>query len=520
MPSPFKIYTGDKKENQTLKHLQSAQDAGDLLTRGAYMSARADGPDYSWMNVVGAGVDTFKTELNAQKIAKDTKRKEDLSQISGIVDGIYDVGGSLPQEYFDQAYDYTGKLREEYLAAIESGDKKAQALIKGKLNGFSTMISTLKTDLTESAGMWKDESLINSDGMTDEQISISKSIDGKNSVLEEGTYKWKNVDYDPTNPKSKEFFTTEDLKGALPLRDDVTKETYLKNNKKILENGENFRNGTGNGFDQKTNHDANMKLITEENIQSMIWDDQTGQGSFAESLDKRPDFINIFETINTADGLPVHPSKIAFIDENGDGHVDFRDFFNMEDPEVIEYFDDYGGIQFSDGINPEEEKYMKTPDFLEDVMKMMDTNPKIKSDIELIAKDKLKNAITKIDSKGFNIDVSKKLVSDFLTNRQRQMFYGDKMTVIGGKNIPTYELMVPGVPNSLVKIKRGKLMYGNPPTAINTIEELTEAGGSYGYMKDKHGYHYTWDSKTSKGTWTQIDKDEFNTGTKKYNKQS
>ena len=48
MPSPFKIYTGDKKENQTLKHLQSAQDAGDLLTRGAYMSARAGGPDYSW----------------------------------------------------------------------------------------------------------------------------------------------------------------------------------------------------------------------------------------------------------------------------------------------------------------------------------------------------------------------------------------------------------------------------------------------------------------------------------------
>ena len=144
---------------------------GDKLIRGAYMAARADAPDYSWMGAVGAGVGAFKAEKDAQKAIKETKRKESYGEIDGIVNGIYEAGGSLPENYYNQAFDYAKGLREQYVAAVESGNTKEQHKIKGQLNAFATSIGTVKADLTTGAELWKDGNLINKKGFTDEQLN-------------------------------------------------------------------------------------------------------------------------------------------------------------------------------------------------------------------------------------------------------------------------------------------------------------------------------------------------------------
>ena len=259
----------DKKyTRQTLTGMGAGMQ--DRLIKGAYMSARANAPDYSWMNVVGAGVKAYKEQIDAKKALEKTKLDESVGKIQGVIDKIYANGGSLQQEYFDQAYDYTQTLREKYIAYVESGDTKEALKIKGQLNAFSTSIGTVKENITETAEMWKDDMLVSKEGMTPEQLSILNSIDGSNAVLnmEDGTFRWKNVDWNPNDPKSKEFFTSEDLKTALPLRDDVGSEKYLSNGKSILENGDEFKQGTGSGFDVKSNRDKNLKLIEEGNLQS------------------------------------------------------------------------------------------------------------------------------------------------------------------------------------------------------------------------------------------------------------
>ena len=205
-----------------------------------------------------------------------------LKEIEGTIDQIYERGGGLDQEYFDQAYDYTEQLREEYIAAVESDDNKLQLQIKGKLNAFSTSIQGMKQSLTESAGLWRDGDLISDQGFTTEQININASVKGGNAVLntEDGSYKWKAIDMDG-NPildenGEQKYYTMEDLKNALPMSDEVGKEEYLKTNKTHIDSGQNYRDGTGGIFDFDINYDKNLDLVSKDNdtyLQSWIWDD-------------------------------------------------------------------------------------------------------------------------------------------------------------------------------------------------------------------------------------------------------
>ena len=234
----------------------------DRLIKGAYLSARADAPDYSWMGAVGAGVTAFKVEQDANKAIKETKRKEVYGEIDTIVNGIYDAGGSLPENYYNQAFDYANTLREQYVAAVDSGDTKEQHKIKAQLNTFSTSIAGVKKDLTDGAGLWKDGSLVNQKGLTDEQINIQKSFGEDNAVLEDGVYKWKNVNYNPNDPDSKEFYTMQDYQNSQPLRDDVAKESYLTSNKTVIENRQKWLDGEGSDFSYKSSYEQNEKLVT------------------------------------------------------------------------------------------------------------------------------------------------------------------------------------------------------------------------------------------------------------------
>lgn len=486
----------DKKYNRTT-YTGLGQGMQDRLIEGAYLSARADSPDYSWMNVVSGGIKSFKEEVDTAKANKKAEREETLAGIQTTVDGIYEAGGSMPKVYFDQAYDYTEQLRERYIAAVESGDIKAQHQIKGELNGFSTTIQSTKESLVEGAELWNDSSLIDKSGMTDYQLAVNASFKEENAQLVEGSYKWKNVNYDPSNPNSKEFFTLDDYKEALPLRDDVNKEVYLKDGQNVLDAREQWLNGDGGEFDVNTQRKKNIKIIDDSiksvgTMQSMVHDDITGQGSFASSLQDHPEFKNIFDAINNKDGLK-NQTAIALYDQNKDGTVDFRDYIDYDDPStrsyLNKYFDENGSIEFSDGISEEERVFMRTPEFLKEITEMMEHEEYggFKSDIETIAKENLSDAILNQDNPSYNEDVTKGLLADFMTNRQSQMFYGGD---------ERYKDLVPG--QSGVRFSRGRLLIKDSKGREQSITDLNtylKLGGSYSYIQSQG---YTYDDKDNK----------------------
>ena len=70
----------DKKYNRaTYTGLGSGMQ--DRLIKGAYLSARADSPDYSWMNVISGGIKSFKEEVDTAKANKKAEREETLAGI-------------------------------------------------------------------------------------------------------------------------------------------------------------------------------------------------------------------------------------------------------------------------------------------------------------------------------------------------------------------------------------------------------------------------------------------------------
>lgn len=479
--SPLKQSPDKRYNRQTYTGMGTTMQ--DRLIGGAYISARADAPDYSWMNVVGAGVKAFKGEMDIKQAAKDAQREGDLAKIQGITDKIYETGGSLPENYYDQAYDYTEALREEYVAAVESGNNKEATKIKGQLNMFATSIGTVKENIIETAELWKDDMLAG--GMTEEQISINKSIDENNAVInmEDGTFSWRNVDYVEGGEGylGKEFFTPEDLKGALPLRDDVNISSHLETNKSILENKDSYEKGEGTGFDEKTRRDANIKLIDKSikdvgSMQSFIWDDITGFGSFAETIEDHPEFVKYFEEdlplFNTKDGLPNMVS-IALYDKDDNGSVGYEDFI---DPVANPEYDPNG-----DGV--------VTKDELSEAIK---NDPTLAETIKELVKPKIKNAILN-PPKGQE-DLTKGLLADFMTSRQRQMFQGD-MVEVGGVKVPKYTQIIPEIDQNGELTGDGDITLSGKGVLtikgveIRSIESLTKAGGNYGFLQEK-GFKY------------------------------
>ena len=69
----------------------------DRLIDEAYISARSNAPDCRWLNVISAGVKSFKEEVDSVKATKQAEREGDLAKIQGITDKIYETGGSLQE---------------------------------------------------------------------------------------------------------------------------------------------------------------------------------------------------------------------------------------------------------------------------------------------------------------------------------------------------------------------------------------------------------------------------------------
>ena len=76
--SPLKV---DGKTYNRATYTGFGKDMQDRLIEGAYHSARAGSPDYSWMSVVGSGIKAFKEEVDTAKANKKAAREETLSGI-------------------------------------------------------------------------------------------------------------------------------------------------------------------------------------------------------------------------------------------------------------------------------------------------------------------------------------------------------------------------------------------------------------------------------------------------------
>lgn len=477
--SPLKQDTDKRYRRQVYTGMGDTMQ--DRLIKGAYLAARSEAPDYGWMNVVGAGVKAFKTDYDARKAIESAERETTIGSIDKIVEGIYETGGSLPEAYFDKAYDFTQELREKYIAAVEAGDTKEEHKIKGQLNAFATQVSNTKTDLTDGAGLWNDKMLIDQKGFTKEQLNIQASVKEENVILDEGVYKWKNINWDPSDPESKEFYTMEDYQNSQPLRDDIATQSYLDENKNVIEAKDKWLNGEGGDFDYKTQYEKNGKLVTKENIQSMLWDDVSKQGSFAgKYLDEHPDFDKIFDVMNNDESGQIDALSIGVYDSNKDGVVDYRDFIDPNTPEGVAFFNKY------------DDPNNNTPGVIDDdeLQTIMWDDDSLKA-IQDIAKIKIKSALTDVSNKNFDFNTSKRIVTDFFTLRQEKMFYGNK-------SIKQYKRMVPDQPNSKVKIgtdkdNKGKLMMSDG-TVITDLKDYVEKGGSVSLL-DEMGWSWNPTSK-------------------------
>ena len=463
---------GDKKYNRAT-YTGLGKDMQDRLIEGAYMSARADSPDYSWVNIVGSGIKSFKEEMDTAKANKKAAREETIAGIETTMENIYQTGGSMDTAYYDQAYDYAQELREQYVAAVDSGDTKLQHQIKGQLNTFSTQITTTKDALTEGAELWNDKALIPKSGMTDYQLAVNASFKPENAQLIDGTFKWKNVMYNPNDPNSKEFFEEKDYKEALPLRDDVNKEVYLKGGQSSLEGGEKWRNGEGGDFDVSTQRKKNMQIIEDSmsdskgvgSIQSMLHDDITGQGSFAsyfnEDNPQHPNYENFFKNIMTQDGLK-NVKMIGLYDNSGDGTVGYEDFIDMST------------IPGSSGFEKDGKPGISNDELMAAIEKDKDAGGTLEEDIKDLIRPKIKDALLNVHNDHYNEDLTKSMLADFMTNRQRQMFYG--------KDGDKYKTLVPGVDDSKVKIKDGLLYIGKDQ--ITDAKDYVKRGGSLSYLSE------------------------------------
>ena len=463
------------------------------LISGAYGIARANAPRYGALNLIGQGIESFSNEMETRRANAKAEKDLIIGKIDGIVDKIYENGGSMPQRYYDQAYDYANKLREDYILAEETGNKKEAARIRGQLNTFSTAIQTTKKSLEQYGETWRENSLIPKENMTPDQLNILDSFTEGNAVLIDGVFQWENNNYNPNDPNSKPYFTEKDLDKALPLRDDITKETYLKNNNTVLKNREAWLNGEGGDFDYRSQYNSNMTLINNSiktnGIQSLLYDDVTGQGSFASTFDSdtpHPDYTNFFENMMTEDGLK-NVKAIGLYDNSGDGIIGYEDFIDTTMPGYSEIdTDDDGKVSNAE------------------LIAAIEKDPSLENKLKDLVAPKIQDALLNIDNPSYDENITKKLLNDFLTNRQRQMFYGG--------DSETYKTLVPNPggrsADSKNYYRRNKLYINGEE--ITSLEQYKEMGGSYKYLQEQG---YIWDNKD--GKWNKKPGADFYKSVKK-----
>tara|TARA_R100001594_G_scaffold150555_1_gene212345 strand:+ start:861 stop:2171 length:1311 start_codon:yes stop_codon:yes gene_type:complete len=316
-------------------------------------------------------------QREAVQLDEDRKRKElefYEDQFSNNVALITENAGSLGEEYFGLATQEAKKMQEEYAAAVKNEDKEAQGKLKIKLQGLSTSVQSLKENLTIAAELKNDEML--SGGRTERERLISAvCTDPNNIVYADGEWKWKNPKYDPNVEGSQEFFTQDDLSKSLVQIDQVTSQAYLNYEATMNQSGMMYINGDPNGtaFErERIKTSIGDNFITKDNIMSVMHDDFRGTGN----------------------STTFKANLSGYLDDIASKQPNF-----------------YRGLGIDvDGPNG-------VPDGIVD-----------EYDFDMVGEDKkrIMDAITNKDSKyGYDYELSKNIVADYLTMFAEKKFYGE-----------------------------------------------------------------------------------------------
>jgi len=178
----------------------------------------------------------------------------------------------------------------------------------------------------------------------------------------------------------------------------------------------------------------------------------------------------------TEDGLK-NVKAFALYDKSGDDVVGYEDF--IPDISVLPGYSE---------MDSDEDGKVSNAELMAAIEKDNEAGGALEQTIKNLVAPKIKDALLNIDNPSYDENITKKLLNDFLTNRQRQMFYGG--------DSETYKTLVPdGGSNNYYK--RNKLYINGDE--VTSLEQYKEMGGSYTYLKDQG---YIWNANESK--WNKI----------------
>ena len=381
----------DKDEKNLIK--LRAGTVNQQLIDAAYLGARQEPTETQvWLNAAESGITSFTEAIARGKIAREFEIDKMNGQIDSQIDTLNTTGYSLGSKYYEAANTYTKGLREEYLAA--EGDPEKQNQIKMELNLASQSIAGTKDAIEKLGIAWNpenpDESDLERSGLTPEQLRIIEVVTDKDGAYavwdnDKNTFVWK----DPTNGKT---YTIEDINKIqnLASRDFEGKEEYIKDEQLQAENGLLFKeDGTGEAFNSRKQTFTNEKRITKQNINFYINGDFTNDGtpSFKDEFQNHPDFDLtkednvIFKALEASGKYPDRP-----------GSPEGFDLTDMPDP------------------SPEIPGY--SPD---DLVKLAEN---------------VYNAVTDETADGYDFKITKSLVAEYMTLRQKNAFYGGNVSKI------------------------------------------------------------------------------------------
>tara|TARA_R110001632_G_scaffold24156_1_gene67666 strand:- start:38 stop:1441 length:1404 start_codon:yes stop_codon:yes gene_type:complete len=426
----------DKKNLVQLK----AGTANQQLINAAYLGARKEPPAVAtWMNAAESGVTSFTEALDKSNKIKQAKKDEINGRIDSQIETLTTTGFSLGKTYYSAANEYTKKKRQEYLAA--EGNPELQNQIKMELNVASQNIGTTKQAIEDIATAWgvsDEESTLVRSGLSDKQNDIIDTVTNDANAVwsdEENTFVWK-------NPLTEETYTAKQINDIQKIasRDYEGQKTYIDDEVKTSDQGNDYRNGKGgNAFNANMQTHSNLKRINKDNINFFVNGDFTNDGTptFKEELPNHPAFRWDAENNPIFDAL----SKATL--KNGE-------------PRYPDLDGDPNNFTIDDLPDP-------TPD---DGFTNAD---------KAAAMAQVYNAITDKDAPGYDFNVTKGLIGEYMTLRQEKKFYGGKSTAE---------------------------LKGILPTDYGTTEAYIKAGGNIGYAQEVMGYTWNTDIKNRKGKST------------------
>ena len=90
------------------------------------------------------GIQLHREEVEIEEKRRKTELEGYENEFSSNVDKINESAGSLGEEYYGLATEQAKLMQEEYMQAVQSGDKETQSKLKMKLQGLSTSVGALK----------------------------------------------------------------------------------------------------------------------------------------------------------------------------------------------------------------------------------------------------------------------------------------------------------------------------------------------------------------------------------------